>query len=224
MNALQQSIDDVYGAFADVPKPRAIDGCPCCIDGKEVDRLLVTPLREISPKDLAPYASSAFLTVGSIADYLYFLPRILQISATDDSWWPDVEVTGRAIRSSEPDSWPLPRRIALQRMFAAVVNDAIETREYYKLDGWICAIARSGFEIAPCLEQIAKTPGAVLAYFEDNAASLPERKLRNAFWELPCPAHDEIVAWFCSENVRRILYDAHGYQSPDGGTPRTARK
>lgn len=211
MNALQESIDEVYGAFADVSKPQAIDGCPCCIEGKEIDRLLVTPLREISPKDLAPYASSAFLTVGSIADYLYFLPRILEISATDYTWWPDVEVTGRAIRSSVPDSWPLPRRVALQRMFASVINDAIQTCEYYKIDGWICAIARSGFDVAPCLEQLAKSPEAVLAYFDDNAACLPGRKLCNAFWELPCPAHDEIVAWFFSEKVRRIPYDAYGY-------------
>jgi hypothetical protein len=211
MNALQQSIDEVYGAFADVPKPRAIDGCPCCIEGKKVDRLLVAPLRELCPTDLAPYASSALLTVGSVGDYLYFLPRILEISVIDDTWWPDVEVTGRAIRSSAPESWPHPRRVALQRMFAAVINDAIETCEYYKLDGWICAIARSGFDVTPCLERVEKTPEAVLAYFEDNAACLPERKLCNAFWALPCPAHDEIVAWFFSEKVRRIPHEAYGY-------------
>jgi hypothetical protein len=211
MNALQQSIDQVYTAFADVPKPRAIDGCPCCVEDKEVDKLLTTPLREISPNDLASYASSAFLTVGSVADYLYLLPRILEISATDDTWWPDVEVTGRAIRSSRPDSWPLSRRIALQRMFAAVIENAVEMGEYYKLDGWMCAIARSGFEIAPHLEQIATSPAAVLAYFEDNAACLPERKLCNAFWELPCRMHDEIVSWFYSEKIRRIPFDAYGY-------------
>jgi hypothetical protein len=193
------------------PKPRTIDGCPCCIEDKRLAKLLASPLREIDSKDLASYASSAFLTVGSVADYLYFLPRILEISATDDSWWPDVEVTGRAIRSSAPESWPPPRRVALQRMFVDVINDAVESCEDYKLDGWICAIARSGFDVGPCLEKLMKTPRAVLAYFEDNAARLPERKLSNGFWDLPCAAHDEIVAWFFSDKVSRILYDAYGY-------------
>ena len=118
--------------------------------------------------------------------------RALEISATDDTWWPDVEVTGCAIRSSEPDSWPLPRKVALKRMFAAVIGDAVETGEYYKLDGWICAIARSGFDVAPHLEQIATSPAAVLAYFEDNVTCLPVAELCNAFWELPCNAHAKL--------------------------------
>ncbi len=211
MNALQLTIDDVYRAFADVPKPQAIDGCPCCIERKGIEHLLATPLRKISPKELAPYASSAFLTVGSAEDYLYFLPRILEISATDESWYPDAEVTGRAIRSSAADSWAVPRKGAVQRLFAAVIKNAIETGQYHKIDGWMCAIARSGFDVAPYLEQLLKSPAAVLAYFEDNAQCLPERTLCNAFWELPCPAHDAIVAWFYSEQVRRIPYDAYGY-------------
>jgi hypothetical protein len=217
MNALQQSIDQLYTAFADVPKPRSIEGCPCCIEGKEVDKLLATSLREIQPDTLSSYASSAFLTVGSVADYLYLLPRILEISATDDNWWPDVEVTGRAIRSSAPDSWPSSRRSALERMFAAVIKEAVETGEYFKLDGWVCAIARSGFDVAQHLQQIATTPAAVLAYFEDNAAFLPERRLCNPFWELPCAAHDAIVSWFYSEKIRRIPFDAYGYTLKSSG-------
>jgi hypothetical protein len=156
MNALEQSIDHMYISFAGVLKPRAIKGCPCCIEGKEIDKLLATPLREISPKVLAPYASSALFTVGDAADYLYFLPRILEISATDDGWWPDVEVTGRAIRSSGPDSWPLSRRVAVDDLFANFITDSVETGKYYKLDGWLCAIGRSGFDVSPhardCLE------------------------------------------------------------------------
>ena len=64
MNTLSQAIEQLYAAFADVPKPRAIVGCPCCLDNKDIDTLLATPLREIGPRDLSPYASSAFLTVG----------------------------------------------------------------------------------------------------------------------------------------------------------------
>jgi hypothetical protein len=211
MSALSQSIERLYSAFADVPKPRVIEGCPCCIDSKNVDSLLAMPLREISPDDLWSYAFSAFLTVGGVADYPYFLPRILELSATDGCRMPDIEVTGRAIRSCGPDSWPPARSDALRCFLFAVIADAIERGEFDKLDGWVCSIARMGFEVRPHLEQIEQVRDAVLAYFDSNAAGLAQKKLCNAFWELPSASHDEIVDWLISERIRRIPFEAYGY-------------
>jgi hypothetical protein len=100
MNRLEGSIQRLYLAFSRVSRPRHIDGCPCCIDGNNIERLLKTSLAEVSAEDLSPYASSAFLTVGATADYLYFLPRILELTARGELLWPDPEVTGRAIASA----------------------------------------------------------------------------------------------------------------------------
>ncbi len=69
---------------------------------EEVEVLLGKPLRDLSPDELSSYSSSALLTVGLPEDYLYYLPRILEISIRDDSWWPDIEVSARAIKSTEP--------------------------------------------------------------------------------------------------------------------------
>ncbi len=217
MPALAQAIEQIYAAFAEVPKPRVIDGCPCCIEHKEVDALLATPLRELRPEDLWSYAFSAFLTVGCAVDYPYFLPRILELSATDDCDMPDVEVTGRAIRSCDPDSWPPARKEALQHFLVAVIADAIESVAAEKLDSWICAIARMGLEVTPHLKQIEKVPAAVLAYFGSNASCLPQNKLCNPFWELPSPSHDEVVRWFRTEQIRRIAFDAWGYSPKASG-------
>ncbi|HXY37755.1 MAG TPA: hypothetical protein VEI07_26250 [Planctomycetaceae bacterium] len=178
---------------------------------------MATPLREIRSEDLSSYAFSAFLTVGGAADYPYFLPRILELSAADDWEMPDIEVTGRAIRSCDPDSWPPAKKEALRRFLSAVIADAIESSAFEKLDGWMCAIARMGLEVAPHLEQIEKVAAAVLAYFESNADCLPQNKLCNAFWELPNASHDEIVRWFHSERIRRIPFEAHGYSPKDSG-------
>jgi hypothetical protein len=52
MDALSNSIDVLYRAFDDVAKPRHVDGCPCCIEKKEIEVLLSTPLREIPPDAL----------------------------------------------------------------------------------------------------------------------------------------------------------------------------
>jgi hypothetical protein len=210
MRDLRDAIEQLYRAFDSTPKPRHIDGCPCCIDRKEVHVLLGKSLRAITPSEMASYASSAFLTVGNVADYLYFLPRILEVTATDSSWWPGPEVTGRAIRTANPQAWNATRRAALDGYLEAVVETAVGTGDYDLLDGWICAIARMGFDVRPYLGQIAKCPEAVLAYFETNAEGLPRNKLANAFWELPCPGHDAVVDWFFSPEIAKVPFEAYG--------------
>lgn len=207
----QEGIYQLYQAFAKNPRPRHIDGCPCCIDQKEISVLLSKELRSITPQELTSYASSAFLTVGDVEDYLYFLPRILEVMAMDAAWWPNPAVTGRAIRTAYPGSWTHAQRAAMNQYLDAMIGSAIECVDYHTLDMWICAIARMGFDVMPYLKQIEKCPAAVLAYFEDNAETLPRNKLSNPFWELPCPAHDDIVKWFYSPEISKIPFDAYGY-------------
>jgi hypothetical protein len=217
MSGLADAIEQLFAAFANVPKPHVIHGCPCCIDRKNIATLLVTPLREIRSRDLSSYAFSAFLTVGEASDYLYFLPRILEISAAEDVSAPDIEVTGRAVAACEPASWPSQRRDALRQFLFAVIGDAIVRGSFYKLDSWICAIARMGFEVGPHLVQLEKAPAAVLEYFKDNEGCLRRHNtLCNPFWELPSAAHDEIVRWFNSERIRKIPFEAYGY-TPKAG-------
>ncbi len=217
MKAVGESIELLYAAFAGQARPLKISYCPCCITDEEIATLLGSGLREIPPEVLAPYASSAFLTVGNVADYLYFLPRILEITATDDQWWPDPEVTGRAISTAKLDSWPASRLDALTGFLAAVIDSAIGSGEYLKIDPWMCAIARMGIDVRPYLQRIAASPDAVLAYFEDNARCLPKNRLCNAFWELPNAGHDAIVDWFHSEPIRKIPFEAYGYlMAPEG--------
>lgn len=208
---LSTVIEHLYRAFAAVPRPRHIDGCPCCIDRKEVGVLLAKPLRSITPTELAPYAASAFLTVGDVADYLYFLPRILEITATEPAWWPDPEVTGRAIRTAGTEAWTTAQRAALADYLEAVVEAAIRDGDDHRLDGWVCAVGRMGLDVRPYLELISKSPAAVLGYFEVNAEGLPRGRLANAFWELPCPAHDAIVEWFFTPVIARVPFEAYGY-------------
>jgi hypothetical protein len=215
MSTVEQAIERLYTAFADAPKPTGIGGCTHCLYEEEVDKLLTSRLREIAPDDLDSYASSVFLTVGGVEDFLYFLPRILEVSASEDSWWPSPEVIGRAIGSAKPDSWPAPRREAVECLLEAVIDRAVQTGKHRKIDKWLCAIARIGFDVRPYLEQVARSPEAVLAYFDENASALKEkrieRRLSNAFWELPSPGHDAIVKWFYSDDIWLLLYEKRDF-------------
>ncbi|CAN5498813.1 hypothetical protein BH10PLA2_BH10PLA2_29330 [soil metagenome] len=212
MNTLAQAMDAFYEAFADLARPRRIATCSCCLDKNQAAPLLSTPLRQITSNDLAPYASSALLTVGSVSDYLYFLPRILELSILDGRWGPGVEVIAKAIHSTNPQSWPARRREALRQLLEQVIDALVEMDGDLTLDGWICAIAIIGFDVAPFLASIEKHPAAVLLYFEENVHGLKEGKLNNPFWKLPDAGHDLIVQWFKSDAVRKIAFEAYGYQ------------
>jgi hypothetical protein len=210
MTALEKSIEALYAAFANVPIPRHIDGCPCCIEDKGICTLLSTPLRRLSGEQLSSYASSAFLTVGDVADYLYFLPRILEISVLDDEWWLDIEVTGRAMANTDPLSWPGARRNSLHAVLEAKISALLQTPGTgSEIDGWMCGIAHAGLNVRPYLAQIEQSPAHVAAFYEKNGRRLPQ-KLDNQFWELPNAGHDAIVHWFGTEKVSDIIFEAYG--------------
>lgn len=211
MNALSQSIESLYTAFSDVQKPRKIDACPCCIGAKNLCELQTKPLRELSPHDLSAYASSAFLTSGGVADYLYFLPRILEIHATNDSWWPEPEVTGRAISNTEPLSWPAKRLHAFHDFLHHVIASCFEIEDSgWKINSWICAIAKMRMDVRPYLSQIEASPIHVLSFYEVNANRLSQRRLSNPFWELPNEGYDQVVHWFGTQAVGDIIMAAYG--------------
>lgn len=215
MSALHKAIDELYAAFSEVPKPQHIDGCECCVDENGLKRLLSFPIREIPPEVLSPYASSALLTVGSVNDYLFFIPRILHVSATDSSFWPDPEITGRAIEKTNVSGWPKSRRSALESFFTNVVRHWLHPDRHHHIDSWLCAIAYAGLDTTTYLSNIAQSKDAVLEYFNENAEDLPHRKLSNPFWELPNSGHDAIVNWFYSSEIQTIVFEASGCKLPN---------
>ncbi|MFT3882862.1 MAG: hypothetical protein QM703_24805 [Gemmatales bacterium] len=215
MSKLQQTIEQLYDVFADVRKPHHIDACPCCATNSEINTLLSKKLRELTSAELGSYASNALSTVGGVDDYLYFLPRILEITATDIKWWPLPEVTARAVHSSKLQAWPVVRREALEVYLFALIETIIEKGKYDQLDSWLCAIGRMEIEIHPYLKIIQNSKEAVLAIFNENANSLPRNKLSNAFWELPSRAHEDILDWLHSVPVMMIPLEAYGYIMPE---------
>ena len=82
---LEAAVDGVYAAFAGYRRPTDIDYCGHCVRPGVVEGLLApTPLREIPTERLHKYAFDVLSTAGSLADFRYFLPRILQLSVTGD--------------------------------------------------------------------------------------------------------------------------------------------
>jgi hypothetical protein len=210
-NELQSAIEFLYVAFDDVPKPEIIEGCPCCIQEKGVDVLLIKPLKEITPDELTNYAASVFLTIGDTPDFLYLLPRILDILATDEGWWPDPEVVAAALKTARFSFWPVRHREAVLRYFDAIFNDMMSRDDVgWLLDSWMCAWGRLFDDISPYLMRLKQHPTQVVSYYEHNSESLIKERLTNAFWDDSLPAYRQIFDWFNSTKIKDMIKGAYG--------------
>lgn len=210
-NRVIQALEDVYRVFGLQPKPREIDACPCCIDRQSLCILLSTPLRELTPDQLSPYASSVLLTAGDETDFRYFLPRILEISLHERHWWPDLEVVLGRLRLANWHAWSPSERGVLQSLFDAGFDDAIENAgsNGFRLDvdTWLCALALSGANLQSYFAKLEAPAArrALLEWFERNAGTLETGGLWNSFWEGHEPEMGEVVKWFRSPHVQSIL-------------------
>jgi len=211
MQSLDSALSHFYAAFSDVPVPSGICGCRCevCISDDTASFLVSTSLRDIPADRIQGYAESALKTVGCVEDYMYFLPRIMEITCRDPEWWPTIEVTGANIAECQPASWPKAKHAALVSLFSTVMASFVDSRRF-SIDDWLCGIGLAGLDIAPFVSLVESNPAAVAVVYADNANTLPERRLTKAFWKLPNTAHDVLVAWLLSGAVQSTVASMSG--------------
>ncbi len=202
---LKESIENLYRSFKDVPMPKNIEGCPCCVDKKEIGVLHKKSLRELTPDDLSGYASSVLKTVGSVEDFLYFLPRILEILVTDDGWWPDAEVVAGALELANFEQWPSHHKEAVLNYFNAVFEDILETDDTgLEIDTWICTFGRALTDVKPYLEQLSQYPDKVREFYFVNREELVKSKLSNPSWDESMLTKNQVLDWFNSPEIKQI--------------------
>lgn len=216
---LADAISVVYAAFAPVPKPGWIDHCPCCMDDDEVTSLLRMPVREISAEHLSNYASTVFLTVGAAADYRYFLPRILELSAIDPSRWPHAEIIGRGLRDAEWLTWDAREQDAITQLYTAKFEEILARQDLSDLDSWLCATAISGLDVAPFLSALEAIPAATLDFYTRNSDPHYGIQLRNEFWSYSSTGAKQVLDWFYSPSVSGLILESYGVDLHRIGKP-----
>jgi hypothetical protein len=103
--SLDEAAERLYDAFEDVPRPRRIEGCPHCVEPDEDMPLVSRPLRELSPQDLSRYAFKAMSTWGTEADFRYFAPRVLDLTASGAMAWPGFETVCGKLGQAGLPTW-----------------------------------------------------------------------------------------------------------------------
>jgi hypothetical protein len=232
MTPVQQAIEALYQAFSDQPKPLDIEGCIHCVSRELIEGMLSTPLRQITSAQIGEYASSVLNTVGSDADYLYYLPRILELSATDIYWPTAIETNGKHIKQSTLEQWPVARKQALIAYFHAALDQLLAQSAYedqedldeitlpfdieewsapsFKLDAWICCIASTGLDIRPFLTQVQQYPAHCMCLYDVNSREIKAGKL-GAFWDNDTPNAQIFLQWLTSNELRSIIEQHYGW-------------
>lgn len=195
-------------------------------------QMTIKDRRDLGPDELARYARKAISTQGSVDDYLYFFPRIVEIMINDPGWI-DWEVPFGKIGETDPSSWPGRRRQGLESFFLALLRHQM-TLDHYDdgegvLDELICCVGLSGLALDPFLADVLAYPTALASFYNSNFDRLQSGMLKNAFWgntrtfdiDKLAPglrkvhldrrdryeaAQAKVVAWLRSSDVEDLLF------------------
>ena len=211
---MYETIAPVYAAFASYSRPRDFPACQCCLSDEEKKLLLRRQLMELGADELSRYAASVFLTVGSAADFKYFLPRILDLSVNEKFDWPVPEVVLGKLRLADWDQWPVSERAAvinlLREKFAWLLRDEIS--EGADIDQWVCAFGRCLPDVTPYLEPLLDEANEhkLLSFIQYNWPALEKGQLASAFWEEAPDNQQRVMAWLNQSRVKRLLSEKYG--------------
>ncbi|MEU5153805.1 hypothetical protein [Glycomyces sp. NPDC021274] len=211
-SALDAAIDRLYAVFGTVPRPAAIDLCPCCMTEPEAAALLApVPLRELRTEVLEPYVGDVLLTVGSVADFRYFLPRIFAIACTSGFDWPELEPLFRRLRVAGWTDWAAEEQAAIRGLLQAFWRRTLASGDR-DADTVLCAIGNAEDDLRPYLDEWAaalRDPAAAaeLRDLLQHSTRLKHGTMRltNAFWG---GREAQVVQWLGGAGVRTAVAEA----------------
>lgn len=212
----------LYESFQ-LPRPEAIDGCPCCITPEELRALVTVPRETLTGAQLAKYAFSVMWTVGTPTDLRYFLPRLIEL-LTLGQLPVNQETLFKKCHLGEWRSWPLREQSALEAFARAIIHDMAErVYAWEDVDSWICALAQFLDDITMVMEPLlSDRPAAqenLLRLYEWNLRALSKKKLANNFFDKETPNYQRLVAWFHSTSVLTAIDKAYTTDRSQYGDP-----
>ncbi|MBP9112474.1 MAG: hypothetical protein KBF88_06670 [Polyangiaceae bacterium] len=204
-DALADSIEHLYKAFSAYPLSIS-PPCACCHEPEEEKRLSSAPLRELSPEHLKTFATDALLTWGSEPEYKHFLPRILELTATDGfRSWPDIQILIGRLGHAKWQTWPEEERAAIEAFLLAYWEEGFEYESAQNRGGCmedlLCAIAMTDQDLTPYLAKWFTSD----TRFDHLTEWLLEgdHSLSGGYWEDASETRkDQVRAWFKSDELR----------------------
>lgn len=148
-----QLIDELYKAFANVPKATLSDGCMlgCCMTKEDRETVLQDPLRTANSEILWFYPSDAIWTVGTKLDFKYFVPRLLDLGlrpyhrdGAQQNFFAFPVTFGKKLNLANFNSWTEAQRKVVSDAIFEIFRSVVLGDDFYDIDSWIivtCYIA-----------------------------------------------------------------------------------
>ncbi|MFI0486830.1 hypothetical protein [Actinomadura sp. 9N215] len=194
-------VDGLYAAFADVPRPVDLEGCPCCVDPDEGRPLLARPLRALSAADLSRYATKVLNTWGGPEDFHYFAPRLLELAADDAFGWPDPEIVFMKFSRVGWQDWPQRDAIAafLNAFWTRTLDDFPACPS---VDTALCSLAGMDTDMRPWLDEwggaLTSLPAARHLHEFVTEKLIWRRgrpRLIHGFWDTSSRSYEQVIEW-----------------------------
>jgi hypothetical protein len=222
MTELQQSIASLYEIFSRYPRPSSIECCPCgCTKPDATAKLVSLPLKELSAADLEDYAFSALTTQGSLDDFRYLLPRLLEVISKESLGYP--EITFGKLAYAKWADWPSDEVDAIKSYLrslwqAALTNFPLSESmpTFMDIESLTCSIVITGESLGSYLHSWSETTNTEadehLIQFVTMCGSdfSGGQTLHEAYWEDSTTQADELRQWLLApETIKRIAQATH---------------
>jgi hypothetical protein len=212
---LNAAIDRLYATFAHVPKPTTIEGCSHCWYPSEDEALLApVPLRDLPADTLRPYLASVLSTIGSEADFRYFLPRLLEIACTTGFNFPELDHVISRMAIAGCADWVPEERQAIRALEDLLWTRTLATYPSdVSADDLLFAIGMVERDLGPFLDEWAASlrQAAAVAHLDElyrYAPSLLVTVLASPTVYLVTEPMEQILRWSIGADVRQAVADA----------------
>lgn len=227
---LTQAVESLYQTFADCPRPVRIKYCRCgCTKETEVEPLLALPLRELKFSDLSNYSFSAMTTQGTVADFQYFLPRLLEGIASGEPYDYNCETLFGKLNYAKWLTWS-PREISTIRAFLyALWTEALATFPLEKrppafidIETVVASIAVTGEDLQTYLIQWEKLETTeanehLVQFVTTHGRDFSREGLfRTGFWESAQPQANTLLKWLTQRVILQRVRGNVGLLRQDG--------
>ena len=206
---LQELLEQGYEAFAQLRKPETLEASALRDPARILKRLTSKPLRLLQIEDMQEYASAAFSTVGTIADYQHFLPRILELSTQSSIIEP--EVIALKLKKGNWRAWLPNQQDIIEKIFMAACCGAFRQHPDNCLaDGWLVGIAILDIDFGLARSDLTKSSSGVcalqLAHLVLSELPFASEPFERGYWmEVPDSTIQIVRSWLLGPEMRNLL-------------------
>jgi hypothetical protein len=226
------AVERLYGVFGLIPRPARVEGCPHCVAPDEDRPLLDRPVRSIAPANLARYAAKALNTWGDVAEFRYFVPRLLECASHDSFDYPDPAIVFGKLTVTNWRAWPAEEIAAIESFLTAWWADALDRYPAQPEIGVVlCSVASTGTDLIPLLDTWGRlADDAAIRHLHEfvlNDVRWWSPPQITAFWDVHGAAHRQVVEWLTGgrlvgavetafeaetrEEILRLLAETHSW-------------